>query len=400
MIHPEKSGRPNRIGRSPTAVIAEAAKEMLARGEDLIDLSVGEPAGPTPKNIRDAAIRAMEGGATKYTPTAGTVELREAVARKFRNENGLDYGVPQIIVSAGAKQCLFNAIHALVSEGDEVVIPAPYYASYPAIVRLARARPVFVEAGEKNGFKITPRQLREAISPRTKLVILCNPVNPTGAVYSRNDYEAITGLLEDGDFHVLADEVYEKFIYDDFRFVSLASLSEKIKRKTVVVNGPSKSYAMTGWRIGYAAGPTPVIEAMTVIQSHSTSNASSVSQAAAVEALTGPQDSVEIERSALELGRNDLYGAIVSLEGMTCVKPSGAFYLFPNVSAYLSRSMRGGAIRSSADLAMALLREAKVAVMPGSAFGAEGYLRLSYAVPLANLREAVLRIRAFAAGFG
>jgi len=393
------AGSFDRTGLSPTAAIAEAAKEMRARGEDLIDLSVGEPGGPTPKNIRDAAIRAMESGATKYTPTAGTVELREAVVKKFRNENGLEYGVRQIIVSAGAKQCLFNAIHALVSEGDEVVIPAPYYASYPAIVRLARSRPVFVEAGEKNGFKITPGQLRKAITPRTKLVIFCNPVNPTGAVYSRAEYEEIAGLLEDGAFHVLADEVYEKFVYDDCRFVSLASLSDKIKEKTVVVNGPSKSYAMTGWRIGYAAGPEPVIEAMTAIQSHSTSNASSISQAAAGEALTGPQDSVEIGRSALELRRNYLYGEIISLKGLTCVKPSGAFYLFPNVSAYMSRSRRGGAIHNSADLAMVLLREAKVAAMPGSAFGAEGYLRLSCAVPMADLKEAASRIRAFAAGF-
>ncbi|MBN1940255.1 MAG: aminotransferase class I/II-fold pyridoxal phosphate-dependent enzyme, partial [Candidatus Aminicenantes bacterium] len=254
------AGLYRRTDLSQTAVIFEAAREMRARGEDLIDLSVGEPDGPTPGNIVEAAVRAMEGGATKYTPTAGTVELREAVARKFRAENGLEYGPGQIIVSAGAKQCLFNAVHALVSDGDEVVIPAPYYVSYPAIVRLARGRPVFAETAPDEGYKLTAARLRKALTPRTRLVILGNPSNPAGAAYSRGDYEEIAGLLEDGAFHILADEVYEKFVYDDHRFVSVASLSRTIKDKTIVVNGVSKAYAMTGWRIGYAAGPAPVIE--------------------------------------------------------------------------------------------------------------------------------------------
>ncbi len=383
----------NKIGVSPTMKIAQAAKELLANGENLIDLSVGEPDFPTPQNIKDAAVKALENNLTKYTINAGTIELREAVARKLKIENELDYGVNEIIISAGAKQCVFNAIQAIVYSGDEVIIPAPYYVSYPAIVSIAHGKSIFINTDEQNNFKMTPKQLKDAITPRTKLLIICNPSNPTGAAYTKEDLEEMTEILEEGNFYILTDEIYEKIIYDDFKFTSVASLSEKIKDKTIVVNGHSKSYSMTGWRIGYAAGPERVIKEMAKVQSHSTSNASSISQAAAVEALLGPQNSVEIMRREFERRRNFLHSEITKIPGVTCVKPMGAFYVFPNASSYFGKTNSSVTIENSFDLAMYLLNEAKVAVVPGSSFGAEGFLRLSYSTSMENLKEGILRIK-------
>ncbi len=383
----------NKIGVSPTMKIAQAAKELLSKGENLIDLSVGEPDFPTPQNIKNAAIRALENDFTKYTINSGTIELREAISKKLRDENGLDYGINEIIVSAGAKQCVFNAIQAIVYTGDEVIIPAPYYVSYPAIVSIAHGKSIFIETDEKNNFKMTPAQLKNAITPRTKLLIICNPSNPTGAAYAKEDLEEMKEILEDGNFYILTDEIYEKIIYDDFKFTSVASLSEKIKNKTIVVNGHSKSYSMTGWRIGYAAGPEKIIREMAKVQSHSTSNASSISQAAAVEALLGPQDSVETMRREFENRRNFLHSEITKIPGISCAKPMGAFYVFPNISSYFKKSTNTSKIENSFDLAMYLLHEAKVAVVPGSSFGAEGFLRLSYSTSMENLKEGILRIK-------
>ncbi len=383
----------NKIGVSPTMKIAQAAKELLSRGENLIDLSVGEPDFPTPQNIKNAAIKALENDFTKYTINSGTTELREAIAKKLKNENSLDYGINEIIVSAGAKQCVFNAIQAIVYEGDEVIIPAPYYVSYPAIVSIAHGKSIFVDTDEKNNFKMTPAQLRKAITPSTKLLIICNPSNPTGAAYTKEDLEEMKEILEEGNFYILTDEIYEKIIYDDFKFTSVASLSEKIKNKTIVVNGHSKSYSMTGWRIGYAAGSEKIIKQMAKVQSHSTSNASSISQAAAVEALLGPQTSVETMRREFEKRRNFLHSEISGIQGISCVKPMGAFYIFPNITFYYGKSYSSFTIKNSFDLAMYLLNEAKVAVVPGSAFGAEGFLRLSYSTSMDNLREGILRIK-------
>ena len=373
--------------------IAQQAKELLSKGENLIDLSVGEPDFPTPQNIKDAAIRALEKNFTKYTINTGTIELREAIARKLKNENGIEYKPNEIIVSAGAKQCVFNAVQALVYSGDEVIIPAPYYVSYPSIVSIAHGKSVFINGAEENNFKITPKQLIDAITPKTKLLIICNPSNPTGTAYTKNELEEFAGVLGDGDFYILTDEIYEKIIYDNFKFVSVASLSEKIKSKTVVVNGHSKSYSMTGWRIGYAAGPENIIKEMAKVQSHSTSNASSISQAAAIEALTGPQDSIEIMRKEFERRRNFLHSALVSIHGITCSKPQGAFYVFPNISSYFKKGKGTYKIENSFDLAMYLIHEAKVATVPGSSFGAEGYLRLSYSTSMEKLQEGASRIK-------
>lgn len=383
----------NKIGVSPTMKIAQAAKELLSMGEDIIDFSVGEPDFPTPQNIKNAAIRALEKDFTKYTINSGTAELREAISKKLKTDNGLQYNINEIMVSAGAKQSVYNAIQAIVYSGDEVIIPAPYYVSYPAIVSMAHGQPVFLNASEKNDFKITAYELSAAITPRTKMIILCNPSNPTGAAYTRQELFHLKEILEEGNFYILADEIYEKIVYDKFEFVSVPSLSEKIKQKTILINGHSKSYSMTGWRIGYAAGPENIIKEMGKVQSHSTSNASSISQAAAVEALLGPQNSIEIMRCEFERRRNFIFDEISSIDGITCVKPKGAFYVFPNVSAYFNTSFEKNKIENSFDLSMYLLNVAKVAVVPGQSFGAEGYIRISYSTSMENIREGIKRIK-------
>lgn len=373
--------------------VAQEAKELLAKGEDIIDLSVGELDYPTPQNVKDAAIRAINNNQTKYTLNAGTIELRKAISEKLERENGVEYSPNDIIVSNGAKQCLFNAINAIVYVDDEVIFSAPYYVSYPEMVSLAHGTSVIIPTTEETGFKITAEMLRQKITTHTKLLILCNPSNPTGSAFSKKELEEIADVVEKGKFYVLTDEIYEKMIYDDNKFVCFASLSQKIKEKTVVVNGMSKSFAMTGWRLGYAAGPEHIIKAMNKIQSHTTSNASSISQAAAVEALNGQQDFIETMRKDFEERRDSFYNELTSIKGITCYKPEGAFYLFPNVSSYFDKSSNVMKITNSFDLAMYLLYDAKVAVVPGSGFGSEGYIRLSYSTTKEKLSEAVERIK-------
>jgi len=387
------SKRINKIGVSPTMKVAAEAKLMQSRGESVIDFSVGEPDFPTPQNVKEAAVRAIENNQTKYTLNQGTIELRTAISNKFKNENGLEYSTDEIIVSAGAKQSLYNTIQSLIYVDDEVIIPAPYWVSYPDMVSLAHGQSVIVPTTEETGFKITPEQLKKAITPYTKILILCNPSNPTGSCYTRKELEAIAEIVEQNNFYVISDEIYEKIVFDNFEFVCFASLSDKIKKKTVTVNGLSKSYAMTGWRVGYAAGPENIIQAINKIQSHSTSNASSVSQAASIEALKGSQDYVEMMRKEYEQRRNYLYDALTSIKGITCYKPEGAFFLFPNFTNYFHKSTHVFRIEHSFDLAMYLLHQVKVATVPGSAFGAEGYLRLSYATSMENLKEGVERIK-------
>ncbi len=387
------SDRVNRIGASPTLKVSAEAKKMSAEGINVIDLSVGEPDFPTPQNIKDAAIKAINESKTKYTINAGITELRNAIAQKFKTDNNLEYSIDEIIASNGAKQSLFNAINTIVSQDDEVIIPAPYWVSYPEMVKLAHGKSIIIKTDESTDFKISPEQLEKAITPYTKALILCNPSNPTGCGYSRNELESLISIVERNDFYVISDEIYEKLIYDDFEFVSFASLNDEMKKRTVVINGVSKSYAMTGWRIGYTAGPIEVIKGINKIQSHSTSNASSISQYAAVEALTGPQDEVLQMRKEFEKRRNFFFEALTSIDGISCCKPEGAFYLFPNVSAYFQKSTPVIKIENSFDLAMYLLYEAKVACVPGSAFGTEGYIRFSYAASLDNLMEAVKRIK-------
>ena len=388
------SNRVNNINISPTSKVFTKTKEMITQGFDVINLSVGEPDFPTPANIKEAAKRALDNNFTRYTLNNGIVELRTAIADKLRKQNGLDYSPDNIIVSTGAKQSLYNAIQSMVNDNDEVIIPGPYYVSYPDMVTLANGRCIFLPTDEKSQFNITKEQLEKAITPNTKILILSYPTNPTGASYARKELEAIAEVVEKHNLYVICDDIYENFIYDNNEFVPFASVNKSIKERTVVVNGFSKSYSMTGWRIGYAAGPAEIIKSMNKVQSHSTSNASSISQAAAVEALIGQQNSIFEMRDEFERRRNFIYEQICSNAGITCFKPKGAFYLFPNIKYYLGKSAAGiNKIENSIDLSMYLLNEAKVATVPGSAFGAEGYLRISFASSMYSLKEGAVRIK-------
>lgn len=387
------SKRVSKIGLSPTMKVAAEAKEMQMRGENVIDLTVGEPDFPTPQNIKNAAINAINNNFTKYTNNVGIIELREAIAAKLKKDNGLFYSANEIIVSAGAKQSIYNAIQALVCVDNEVIVSSPFYVSYPEMVSLAHGKTVVIPTNEHSGFKISPKQLKEAITEKTKLLILCNPCNPTGTAYSKEELEKLVEVIDGTRIYILSDEIYEKVIYDDFKFVSVASLNENVKNKTVTINGHSKAYSMTGWRLGYAAGPKEIINAMSKYQSHSTGNASSISQAAALEALIGQQDSVETARQEFERRRNFLYEALTSINGVTCYKPEGAFYLFPNISSFFNKSADVLKINNSFDMSMYLLYKAKVATVPGSAFGSEGYIRISYSTSMEKLVEGTERIK-------
>ncbi|MFZ0456766.1 MAG: pyridoxal phosphate-dependent aminotransferase [Ignavibacteriaceae bacterium] len=383
----------NRINESPTMKVSALAKKMKADGENVINLSVGEPDFPTPENIKQAAKKAIDENQTRYTINSGTVELRKAIAAKLKRDNDLDYDIKNIIVSNGAKHSVFNCILATVNKGEEVIIPAPYWVSYPDMVSIANGTSIIIDTKEENGFKVTPEELERAITPKTKALILCNPSNPTGSAYSGTELEKVAEVCLKHNFYIISDEIYEKLTYGDYKFVSFPSLNEELKKRTLLVNGLSKAYSMTGWRIGYTAGPENVIQAINKIQSHSTSNAASISQAASKEALNGSQDAVEEMRKEFEKRRNYLYTQLVSIDGISCYKPEGAFYLFPNISVYFNKSYEETLIKDSFDFAMFILSDAKVAAVPGSAFGAEGFLRLSYATSMSNLEEAVARLK-------
>jgi aspartate/methionine/tyrosine aminotransferase len=373
--------------------IAAEAKRLKADGINVIDLSVGEPDFPTPHNIKEAAKTSIDENHTRYTINAGTIELRKAITAKLKRENGLNYNLNQVIVSNGAKQSLYNAILTIINPGDEVIIPAPYWVSYPAMVSMAEGKSVFVSASEKNGFKLLPEELEKVITPKTKALILCNPSNPTGSTYTRKELENLAEVIRKNDCWIISDEIYEKLIYNNFEFVSFASLSEEFKKRTILVNGISKAYSMTGWRIGYTAAPEEIIEGMNKIQSHSTSNASSVSQSAAVEALTGPQYVINEMLTEFKQRRDYLHYELTSLPGISCYKPEGAFFLFPNISAYFNKNTDVLRVNDSFDFAMYILYEAHIATVPGSAFGAENYLRISYAVSMEHLKEAIIRLK-------
>lgn len=378
---------------SPTMMVAAEAKKLKSQGVNIIDLSVGEPDFHTPNPIKDAGKIAIDENKTRYTLNQGTVELRTAISAKLKRDNHLDYTINEIIVSNGAKQSVFNAILATVNPGDEVIIPAPYWVSYPAMVHLADGVSVIIDTDEKNGFKVTAEQLRKAVTPKTKMFILCNPSNPTGSAYTKDELQQIADVALENNFYVLSDEIYEKMIYDDFDFVSFPSLNPELKKKTILVNGVSKTYAMTGWRIGYAAGPEAVINGINKIQSHTTSHASSISQSAAIEAVAGPQYIIDEMLIEFRKRREYIYNELTSLKGVTCYKPEGAFYLFPNISTFFHHHTNTLKIESSFDFAMFLLHEAHIAVVPGSAFGKEGYIRLSYATSMDHLKEAVYRLK-------
>ncbi len=377
---------------SPTLAIDAKAKSLKTSGVDVISFGVGEPDFDTPENIKEAAIKAIREGFTKYTPVGGIDELKTAIIDKLKKDNGLAYERNEIIVSCGAKHSLYNIAEALYDIGDEIILPAPYWVSYPDQIVLNGAVPVIVKTDEKNSFTITPEILQANLSKKTKALILNTPSNPTGLAYDRKNLEAIAELAVKHDFYIVSDEIYEKLTYDGFEHVSIASLGNEIKQRTIVVNGLSKSYAMTGWRIGYAAGPKDLISAMTNIQSQSTSNPTSIAQKAAVEALTGTQDFILEMVSEFDRRCKYMFERLNKIDGVACIKPVGAFYAFPNVSSYYGRSFKGNLINSSMDLSTYLLDEAKVAVVPGSAFGDDGYIRLSYATSMENVKKGLDRI--------
>lgn len=386
------SEKASQIGTSPTLKITTRAKAMKAEGIDVVDLSVGEPDFPTPDNVKRAAIEAVQQDFTKYTENEGIPALKEAVISRLKEDCGLTYGKDEVIVSTGAKSSLYHLLQAMVNEGDEVIIPAPYWVTYPQAVLLAKGKYLIIPTKEENGFLLTPDQLKAAVSPATKALILNNPSNPTGAAYQKKDLEALAGIILDEDIFVIADEIYGKIIYDDFRFTSFPSLSEEIKKKTVIINGVSKSYSMTGWRIGYAAGPAEIISGMAKIQSHTTSNACSISQKASLEALRGPQ--YEVSKMAAEFQRRRNYALmrLQSIPHISCFKPQGAFYLFPNFSSYYDKEFKNVQVRNSYGLAYYLLKEARVAIVPGDAFGADNHIRISYATSIDNLEKGLDRI--------
>lgn len=385
--------RINKITESPTMKVAAKAKQMKSEGADVIDLSVGEPDFPTPKHIKDAGIKAINENKTIYTINSGTVEIRKAIAAKLKKDNNLEYGINEIIVSNGAKQSVYNTVLTICDKDDEVIIPAPYWVSYPEMVNMAEGKNVYINTKLENNFKITPAELEAAVTDKTVALILCNPSNPTGSAYTKKELEALAEVVLRHNFYVIADEIYEKLVYNNFKFVSFASLSEEIKKRTIVINGVSKSYSMTGWRIGYTAGPADVINGINKIQSHSTSNACSISQYATVEALTADQSEVEKMRVEFEKRRDFFHKELSAIEGIKCNKPEGAFYLFPDVSGLIGKSFGTEKINNSYDFAMFILNEAKIAAVPGSAFGAENCIRFSYATSMNNLVEAVKRIK-------
>jgi aspartate/methionine/tyrosine aminotransferase len=390
------SEKVKQIGTSPTFKIAAKAKAMRAEGIDVVDFSIGEPDFPTPENVKSAGIRAIRENFTKYTENEGTPALKKAIVSRLKEDFGLTYAPNEIIVSCGAKSSLFHLMQALVNEGDDVIIPAPYWVTYPETVTLAKGKPVIVPTREEDGFLLKPDDLKAAIKPTTRALILNTPSNPTGATYRQEELEALAEVIRDEDIYVIADEIYGKLVFDNFEFKSFASLGEDIKKKTILINGVSKSYAMTGWRIGYAAGPADVIGGMAKIQSHTTSHPTSISQVASEEALAGPQFEVQKMISEFQRRRNYCLMKLASIPRLSCFKPQGAFYLFPNVQAYYEKEFNGTTIRNSYGLAYYLLREANVAVVPGDAFGADNCIRLSYATSMANLEKGMDRmIRAF-----
>jgi len=386
------SEKANQIGESPTLKVSGKAKAMKAAGIDIVDLSVGEPDFPTPENVKSAGILAIEENFTKYTQNDGIPPLKEAVISRLKDDCGLDYDMTEIIVSTGAKSSLYHLIQALINEGEEVIIPAPYWVSYPHSVALAKGKSIIVPTREEDGFLLRPDDLKSVISPATKALILNNPSNPTGAAYSRHQLEALAEVIEEEDIYVIADEIYSKLVYDDFQFVSFASLGEEVKKKTIVVNGVSKSYAMTGWRIGFAAGPADIIKGMAKIQSHTTSNPCSVSQKASLEALTGPQHEISKMVAEFQRRRNYALTRLRSIPNVSCFEPQGAFYLFPNFSAFYDKEFNNARIRNSYGLAYFLLKEAHVAIVPGDAFGADHCIRMSYATSMENMEKALDRI--------
>ena len=381
-----------RIKPSPTIAVTSKAREMRAAGKDVIGLGAGEPDFDTPDNIKEAAIQAIKKGDTKYTAVDGTPILKKAIQGKFKRENNISYEVDQISVGTGGKQVLYNVFMATLNPGDEVIIPAPYWVSYPDMVLLAGGTPKIVKCSEENEFKITPEQLKKAISKKTKWLIINSPSNPTGSCYTKKEIENLSKVLI-GNKHVfiLSDDIYEHITYDNFKFFTIAQI-DILKDRTLTMNGVSKSYSMTGWRIGYGAGPKDIIKAVAKIQSQSTTNPSSISQAAAVEALNGTQDFIKTRSDSFKERRDFVVKSLNSINGLSCLKPSGAFYVFPNCKKLLGDKTR---LKTDKEFVEKLLDKAEVAVVQGSAFGLDGYFRISYATSMDNLKKALDRIKSF-----
>ena len=377
---------------SETLAVSNKAKALRAQGRNVIDFGLGEPDFITPANIIRAAEHAMTEGFTKYTPTSGVPALRQAIADKFKRENHLDYRPEQIIVSCGAKHVLHNLTMVLIDPGDEVIIPGPYWVTYPAQVEMAGGKPVIIPTTAETHFKVSGERLRQYLTPRTKGIILNSPSNPTGAVYSPEELDDLARVLVDTDLYIISDEIYEHIVYDGVEQVSIAARHPDLKERTIVVNGFSKSYAMTGWRLGYCAGPQVVIEACGRLQTQTTNNPTSFVQIAAIEALSGPQDSVAAMAGEFEQRRNFVVPRLNAINGITCTMPQGAFYVFPQVSGLLGRAYHGQRLETPADLANFLLDEAGVAIVPGEGFGDNTSFRLSYASAMTELEEGLARI--------
>jgi aspartate aminotransferase len=389
----------SRVKPSATIAVTQMARELKAKGRDVISLSVGEPDFDTPQNIKDAAVAAIARGETKYTPVAGIVPLREAIAAKFKRENGLDYKASQTIVGTGGKQVLFNAFMATLNPGDEVVIAAPYWVSYPEMVALCGGTPVFAMAGMETNFKLTAEALERAITPRTKWFVFNSPSNPSGAAYTKMELKALTDVLvRHPHVWVLTDDMYEHLVFGDFVFHTPAQVEPSLYERTLTMNGVSKAYAMTGWRIGYAAGPEHLIKAMDMVQGQQTSGACSIAQWAAVEALNGPQDFIQTSRKAFEERRDLVVSMLNQANGIVCPKPEGAFYVYPSCAALIGkRAPSGNVISSDEEFVMELLAAEGVATVHGSSFGLGPNFRVSYATSNANLEEACKRIQRFCA---
>ena len=388
------SERVKNINPSQTLAITAQALKMRREGKKVISFAAGEPDFDTPENIRERAIFAIKEGFTHYTTSSGIIELKEAILEKLKKDNEIEYKTSEIIISNGAKQCLFNALLTLCNPGDEVLLPTPCWVSYTEQIKFAGAVPIFINTYQQEGFKLSAAQVEEKISSRTKLIILNSPNNPTGAVYEQEELKKIAQLLIKYNIYCICDEIYEKLVYDNIKHLSMASLSGEIKEKIITINGVSKSYAMTGWRIGYAAGPEEIIKGMSKIQGHSTSNPNSIAQKASVEALNGKQDTIEEMRKAFDERRKYMVKRLNEIEGISCLTPAGAFYAFPNVSKILEKGIEynGKKISNSFDLSNFILKEAEVALIPGSAFEAEGYLRLSYATSMEDIKKGLDRI--------
>ncbi|MGL1933898.1 MAG: pyridoxal phosphate-dependent aminotransferase [Fibrobacterales bacterium] len=387
------AGRLNRVSPSLTVAIDSKAKALKAEGKDVIGLAAGEPDFDTPDYIKAAAIESINDGKTKYTPPAGILAVKESICKKFKNENNLTYTPSQIVISSGAKHCISNILTALIEEGDEVIIPAPFWVTYPELVKLYGGTPVIVSAGIENEFKITPEQLKAAVTDKTKMVVLNSPVNPTGAVYTEEELKAFADVIVENDLYCMSDEIYEHLIYDSYKHVSIASFNKEIYDRTIVINGVSKAFAMTGWRIGYIGASEEIAKAISKVQGQATHHPANASQFAAKAALDGSLESVEMMRTAFVERRNWLIEALGNIEGVQVCMPHGAFYAFPNLSSYIGKSFEGTVMESSIDLCAFLLDQELLALVPGDAFGAPGCVRLSYATDLKTIETAVDRLK-------